>query len=141
MPKKIVTEESIDQLRAILKNWQGPLTWELYCDSVTRKLGLKTVVTKQTLMRYETIKQAFADRKTFLRDAKSSSASSDQTISALQFQVKNLAEQVRRLSAENDAYKEKFVRWLKNIYTHATGFDVSKLETPLIKKNKSRGKG
>ena len=141
MPKKIVTAESIDQLKAILNNWQGPLTWELYCDSVTRKLGLKTVVTKQTLMRYETIKQAFADRKTFLRDTKSSSASNDQTISALQFQVKNLAEQVRRLSAENDAYKEKFVRWLKNIYTHATGFDVSKLETPLIKKNKSRGKG
>lgn len=141
MPKKIVTEESIDQLRAILNNWQGPLTWELYCDSVTRKLGLKTVVTKQTLMRYETIKGAFADRKTFLRDAKSSSASSDQTISALQLQVKNLAEQVRRFSAENDAYKEKFVRWLKNIYMYAPGFDISKLETPLTEKNKSSGKG
>lgn len=141
MPKKIVTEESIDQLRAILKNWQGPLTWELYCDSVTRKLGLKTVVTKQTLMRYETIKQAFADRKTFLRDAKSSSASSDQTISALQLQVKNLAEQVRRLSTENDAYREKFVRWLNNIYLYAPGFDVSKLEMSQTEKIKRSGKG
>ena len=141
MPKKIVTEESIDQLRAILNNWKGPLTWELYCDSVTRKLGLKTVVTKQTLMRYETIKQAFADRKTFLRNAKSSSASSDQTISSLQLQVKNLVEQVRRLSAENVAYKEKFVRWLKNIYLHAERFDISKLETPLTEKHKSSGEG
>ena len=141
MPKKIVTPESIDQLRAILNNWQGPLTWELYCDSVTRKLGLKTVVTKQTLMRYESIKGAFADRKTFLRDARSSSTSNEQTISALQFQVKNLAEQVRRLSAENDAYKEKFVRWLKNIYMYAEKFDISKLETPLTGKNKRSGEG
>lgn len=141
MPKKIVTEESIDQLLAILKNWQGPLTWELYCGSVTRKFGLTSVVTKQTLMRYETIKQAFADRKSFLRDAKSSSESNDQTISALQLQVKNLAEQVRRLSAENDAYKEKFVRWLKNIYIYAEKFDISKLETPLTEKHKRSGGG
>jgi hypothetical protein len=141
MPKKIVTEESIDQLRAILNNWQGPLTWELYCGSVTRKLGLKTVVTKQTLMRYETIRQAFADRKTFLRNAKSASVSSDQTISTLQLQVKNLAEQVRRLSAENDAYKEKFVGWLKSIYFYAPSFDMSKLEIPITEKKKRTGKG
>lgn len=92
-------------------------------------------------MRYETIKQAFADRKSFLRDAKSSSESNDQTISALQLQVKNLAEQVRRLSAENDAYKEKFVRWLKNIYIYAEKFDISKLETPLTEKHKRSGGG
>lgn len=136
MPKKIVTAESIDQLRAILNTWQGPLTWELYCANVTRKLGLATVVTKQTLMRYETIRQAFSDRKAFLRDAKSSSVSNDQTISALQMQVKDLAEQTRRLSIENAAYREKFVRWLKNIYLCAPDFDISKLETPLTEKNK-----
>jgi hypothetical protein len=141
MPKKIVTAENIDQLRAILNNWQGPLTWELYCASVTRKLGLETVVTKQTLMRYETIRQAFSDRKIFLRDAKSSSVSNDQTISVLQMQVKNLAEQTRRLSAENNAYREKFVRWLYNINMYAPNFDISKLETPLTGKNKSDGKG
>jgi hypothetical protein len=141
MPKKIVTDESIDQLRAILNNWHGPLTWELYCASVTRKLGLKTVVTKQTLMRYESIRKAFSDRKEFLRDAKATIESGDATISALQLQIKDLAEQVRRLKAENDAYREKFVRWLKNIYTYATGFDMSKLETPLTKKYKRGSKG
>lgn len=140
MPKKIVTKESIDQLLAILNNWQGPLTWELYCESVTRKLGLKTVVTKQTLMRYETIKQAFADRKSFLRTAKSAEESTDQTIATLQLQVTNLAEQVRRLSSENEKYKEKFVRWLNNIYLYAPGFDIAKLDSPLTAKYKRSGK-
>lgn len=140
MPKKIVTEDSIDQLLAILNNWQGELTWELYCESVSSKLGLKTVVTKQTLLRYEIIKRTFAERKNFLREAKSSTESSDQTIASLQSEVKNLAEQVRRLSKENDAYKEKFVRWLSVIYQYAPSFDISKLETPLTAKYKRNGK-
>lgn len=140
MPKKIVTTDSIDQLLAILNNWQGELTWELYCESVTRKLDLKSKVTKQTLMRYETIKKAFANRKAFLREAKSSTASSDQTIAAFELQVKNLVEQVRRLSVENDAYKEMFVRWLNNIYMYAPEFDIAKLDTPLTAKYKRSGK-
>jgi len=140
MPKKIVTEDSIDQLLAILNNWQGDLTWELYCESVSSKLGLKTVVTKQTLLRYEILKRTFAERKAFLREARSSTESSDQTIAALQSQVKNLVEQVRRLSAENDAYKEKFVRWLSIIYQHAPGFDITKLDIPLTAKYKRTGK-
>lgn len=141
MPKKIVTAESIDQLLAILNNWQGDLTWDLYCQSVTRKLGLKTVVTKQTLLRYEIIKRTFAERKAFLREARSSRASSDQTIAMFESQVNNLVEQVRRLSAENDAYKEKFVRWLNNIYMYAPGFDIAKLETPLTAKYKRGSQG
>ncbi|ADL56419.1 hypothetical protein [Gallionella capsiferriformans] len=141
MPKKIVTEDSINQLLAILNNWQGELTWELYCESITRKLGLKTVVTKQTLLRYEIIKRTFNERKAFLREAKSSRASSDQTIAMFESQVNNLVEQVRRLSAENDAYKEKFVRWLSIIYMHAPNFDISKLDFPLTAKNKRNQKG
>jgi len=138
MPKKIVTEDSIKQLLAILNNWQGELTWQLYCDSVTRKLGLKTVVTKQTLLRYEIIKRTFNERKAFLREEKSTMASSDKTIAMFESQVNNLVEQVRRLSAENDAYKEKFVRWLSIIYTHAPNFDIAKLDFPLTKKYKRR---
>lgn len=141
MPKKIVTNESIDQLLAILNNWQGELTWKLYCESVTHKLGLETVVTKQTLLRYEAIKRTFADRKAFLREAALSSASSDHTIIMLESQVRNLAEQVRRLSVENDLYKEKFVRWLNNIYMHAQGFDIAKLDSPLTAKTKRGTKG
>lgn len=140
MPKKIVTEESIDQLLAILNNWQGELTWELYCESVTSKLKLKTVVTKQTLLRYEIISRTFAERKAFLRNAKSSMESSDQTIAALQSQVNNLVEQVRRLSKENETYKEKFVRWLSVIYQHAPAFDISKLDIPLTAKHKRNEK-
>lgn len=136
MPKKIVTEESLVQLIAILNNWNGPLTWELYCECVTRKFGLSTVVTKQTLMRYETIKQAFTDRKEFLRGVKASAESKDQTIAALELQVKNLVENVRRLSAENDAYREKFVRWTSNIHAHVGKFSPEKLETPLTEKYK-----
>lgn len=136
MPKKIVTKDSIDQLLAILNNWQGDLTWELYCECVSSKLGLETVVTKQTLLRYEIIKKTFADRKVFLRNAKSSTESSDHTIATLQSQVKNLAEQVRRLSEENSAYKEKFVRWLSVIYQNAPAFDMSKLDVPLTAKHK-----
>lgn len=34
MPKQIVTKDSIDQLLAILNNWQGDLTWELYCERI-----------------------------------------------------------------------------------------------------------
>ena len=140
MPKKIVTSDSIGQLLAILNNWQGELTWELYCESISRKFGLKTVVTKQTLLRYEIIKLTFNERKAFLRDAKLSRASSDQTIAKFESQVNSLVEQVRRLSAENDAYKEKFVRWLSIIYTHAPNFDIAKLEIPLTAKNKRSGK-
>lgn len=140
MPKQIVTKERLDQLLAILNNWNGPLTWELYCESVTRKFALSTVVTKQTLMRYDTIKKVFADRKDFLRKAKSSAVSEDQTIAALGLQIKDLAEHVRRLSAENALYKEKFVRWQKNIYEQLPDFQISKLERPLTEKYKRTGK-
>lgn len=140
MPKQIVTKDSIDQLLAILNNWQGDLSWELYCESVSNKLKLKTVVTKQTLLRYEIIKRTFAERKAFLRNDKSSTESSDQTIAALQSQTKNLAEQVRRLTAENNAYKEKFVRWLSVIHQYAPNFDISKLDFPLTAKYKRNGK-
>jgi len=140
VPKKVVTEGSIDQLLAILNNWQGHLTWELYCESVSSKLNLKTVVTKQTLLRYEIIKRTFAERKAFLREAKSSTESSDQTIEALQLQVRNLVEQVRRLTKENEAYKEKFVRWLNVIHQYAPTFNMSKLDVPLTAKHKRNGK-
>lgn len=136
MPKKIVTTESLDQLLAILNNWNGPLTWELYCECVARKLALKTVVTKQTLMRYQTIKNAFADRKDFLRGAKATVETKDETIAALQLQIKNLSENVRRLSKENDLYREKFVRWQKNIYQYCQEFDLLTLEKPLTEKYK-----
>ena len=141
MPKKIVTEDSLVQLVAILNNWQGPLTWELYCADVTRRLGLKSLVTKQTLLRYVVIKKAFGERKAFVRESKSVELSSDSTIEALKASVNNLAEQVRRLSAENELYKEKFVRWQKNIYTHANGFDMAKLESPLVEKHKRNTRG
>ena len=136
MPKKIVTEDSLDQLLAILNNWQGELTWERYCAEVTRRLGLESLVTKQTFWHYESIKKTFVDRKEFLRNIRSASISSDATIEALEARTKNLVEQVRRLSAENEAYKEKFVRWQKNIYMYAKGFDMTKLDFPLEEKYK-----
>ncbi len=137
MPKKIVTAESLGLLLSILHNWQGELTWELYCNSVTSKLGLNAPVTKQALMRYESIRKAFSERKEFLRGLKSTNESTDHTIEALQLQVANLAEQVRRLSAENSAYKEKFVRWLHNIYMFMPQVDISKLDSPMTSKYKN----
>jgi uncharacterized protein YlxW (UPF0749 family) len=144
MPKVVVTEKNINEIVGLIDTWNGKLTWPLLCEKVKLMLGLSKV-TRQTLSSYETIQDAFTDRKEHLRGAKKITPppqSSDVTF--LQNQVETLNAELNRANTTIDKYKQRFVLWQYNAYRHGIRMDsledaLDMLEQPLIELKRRTG--
>ncbi len=111
---KNLSDEDIERILEILDGWTGRLSWELFIDSIEKRLFAR--YTRQALHKHARIKDAFANRKAELArrgDRPPKAASSPELQLALDH-IERLTNENARLQAELSQLKDRFVRWVFN---------------------------
>lgn len=135
MKAKLIDAAGMAKLDNILNKWSGKLTWDDFAVSVAGALG-KSSISKFTLMKYPSIKQAFERRKATLREAKSEVIVSlgDVTLDMLIHENAQLRNQVLHLNSElklrESLWANQFRRWQYNL-SQMPGVDLSRLDQAL----------
>lgn len=93
--KSLGTEQQIS-IQALIRGWEGKLTWDFLVTKIESSLGFAT--TRQTLDKYANIKHEYKQKKLVLR-AKPVSPDNKELISYLQKDVE-LAQKVIQLEAQ-----------------------------------------
>ncbi|KZZ57530.1 hypothetical protein A3762_09835 [Oleiphilus sp. HI0125] len=93
--KSLDTEQQIS-IQALIRSWEGKLTWDLLVTKIESSLGIAT--TRQTLDKYANIKHEYQQQKQVLR-GKPVSSDNEELLSYLQKDVE-LAEKVIQLEAQ-----------------------------------------
>ncbi len=93
--KSLETEQQIS-IQALIRSWEGKLTWELLVTKIESSLGIAT--TRQTLDKYANIKHEYQQQKQVLR-GKPVPSDNKALLSYLQKDVE-LAEKVLQLEAQ-----------------------------------------
>lgn len=122
-----MTAERVERITAMIRAWEGRLTWDALCEAVERET--KAGYTRQALNRYVEIKAAYSaynDNPT-PGDGKHLSASSRKIL--------KLERRVAELEAVRSLLLEKFARWAFNASTR--GLDEDFLDRPLSPINRA----
>jgi len=93
--KSLETEQQIS-IQALIRSWEGKLTWDLLVTKIESSLGI--VTTRQTLDKYANIKHEYKQKKQILKGMPVSTEN-QKLISYLQKDV-DLAEKVIQLEAQ-----------------------------------------
>ncbi|HIF9326490.1 TPA: hypothetical protein ACX6RP_002932 [Photobacterium damselae] len=100
--KSLDTDQQIS-IQALIRSWEGKLTWDLLVTKIESSLAIET--TRQTLDKYLNIKKEFKDRKCKLKGEPVSSNETE-LLSFLQKDI-NLAEKVIQLESELQVAKDE----------------------------------
>lgn len=133
---KNIGEDDIAQIVAILDGWTGKLGWDLLIDVIERRNGNR--YSRQALDKHERIKQAFVLRKQTLSetDGTARKVSSPELQAALD-RVQRLSAENVRLTKENEALLEQFVRWAYNASVAGVGQVTLNRLLPDVDRNQS----
>lgn len=114
--KSLDTDQQIS-IQALIRSWEGKLTWDLLVTKIESSLAINT--TRQTLDKYLNIKNEYKDRK---RSLKGQPVSTDNTELLIYLQKDiDLAEKVIQLEAElkvakdEIGYLQTFIQKIVNI--------------------------
>lgn len=123
-----LNDNGIDKAVRLLDGWAGKLTWDRYLAMLEVEIGHK--YTKAAMLRHPRIKAAWDYAKELARDDNgvTVSRSAVETEKALE-RVKLLESRVERLTRENNALLEQFVRWSHNAVRG--GLTLDDLDRPL----------
>lgn len=100
--KSLDTDQQIS-IQALIRSWEGKLTWDLLVTKIESSLAINT--TRQTLDKYLNIKNEYKDRK---RSLKGQPVSTDNTELLIYLQKDiDLAEKVIQLEAELKVAKDE----------------------------------
>jgi hypothetical protein len=123
-----LNDSGIDKAVRLLDGWAGKLTWDRYLAMLEVEVGHK--YTKAAMLRHPRIKAAWDHAKELARDdgGVNVSRSAIETEKALE-RVKLLESRVERLTRENNALLEQFVRWGHNAVRG--GLTLDDLDRPL----------
>lgn len=114
--KSLDTEQQIS-IQALIRGWEGKLTWDLLVTRIESSLAITT--TRQTLDKYLNIKNEYKDRKRLLR-GQPVSVNNSALLTYLQKDIE-LAEKIIQLEAElkvakdEIGYLQAFVQKIVNI--------------------------
>ncbi len=123
-----LNDTGIEKAVRLLDGWAGKLTWDRYLAMLEVDIGHK--YTKAAMLRHPRIKSAWDHAKEHAKDDNgvSVSRSAVETNKALE-RVKLLEARVERLTRENNALLEQFVRWSHNAVRG--GLTLDDLDRPL----------
>ncbi|CAH7073060.1 conserved hypothetical protein [Vibrio chagasii] len=114
--KSLETEQQIS-IQALIRSWEGRLTWELLVTKIESSLGITT--TRQTLDKYLNIKNEYKKKKRLLR-GRPISTENTELVSYLKKDI-DWAEKVLQLEAElkvakdEVGYLQAFIQKIANI--------------------------
>ena len=123
-----LTMERVGAIVALVREWNGQLTWEALCDAVERKTGSR--YTRQALHNHLPIQAAYqAYREQPVANV------GNRKLTRAQQQIQTLRREVVQLGRVRDALLEKFARWAYN--AHTRGLDEDFLDQPLLRISRS----
>ncbi|UYM14599.1 hypothetical protein [Endozoicomonas euniceicola] len=114
--KSLDTEQQIS-IQALIRSWEGRLTWDLLVTKIESSLGITT--TRQTLDKYLNIKNEYKEKKRLLK-SKPVSTTNTELVSYLEKDI-DLAEKVIQLESElkvakdEIGYLQAFIQKVANI--------------------------
>lgn len=114
--KSLDTDQQIS-IQALIRSWEGKLTWDLLVTKIESSLAITT--TRQTLDKYLNIKNEYIEKKRLLKGQPVSSSDTE-LLSFLQKDI-NLAEKVMQLESElkvakkEIGYLQAFIREIASI--------------------------
>ncbi|EHH1280152.1 hypothetical protein QUN95_000545 [Vibrio parahaemolyticus] len=114
--KSLETDQQIS-IQALIRSWQGKLTWDLLVTKIDVELSIST--TRQTLDKYINIKQEYKEKKAVLR-GKPVSESNTNLLSYLEKDI-DKAEKIIQLenelalAREEIGYLQAFISKISNI--------------------------
>lgn len=117
-----LNEERIETIVAIIRGWQGRLTWQALCETVARRVGAR--YTRQALHNHTRIRAAY---EVYRQEARPSAP--NERLSAAERRVLELQREIRELEKVRDTLLEKFARWSYN--ASLRGLDENFLDQPL----------
>lgn len=132
-----LNDTGIEKAVRLLDGWVGKLTWDRYLAMLEVEIGHK--YTKAAMLRHPRIKSAWDHAKEHAKDDKSVSDSrrAVETDKALE-RVKLLEARVERLTRENNALLEQFVRWSHNAVRGGLTLDDLERSLPYAKPKEIR---
>lgn len=132
-----LNDAGIDKAVRLLDGWASKLTWDRYLAMLEVEIGHK--YTKAAMLRHPRIKAAWDHAKEVARDDSgvSVSRSAVETEKALE-RVKLLEARVERLTRENNALLEQFVRWGHNAVRRGLSLDDLDRSLPYAKPKEIR---
>ncbi len=122
---KHITDKDIEKIVGIIDGWTDKLTWEALCDACLLAIGAKP--TRQTLMKFVRIKQAFEACKKRIKEDVPMPV--PPTIKVAAERIARIEQENERLKRENSELLKQFVVWQYNAHTH--GLDWHKLNKML----------
>ncbi len=112
---KHLTKSDIEKILSIIDGWEGKITWDALCDSVSSHVGKRP--TRQSLNSHNQIKLAFKHKKKRLKN-EPQQLRQPLSLKIASQRIKRLEEQNARLKKENDTLLEQFVKWQYNAYKY-----------------------
>lgn len=132
-----LNDTGIEKAVRLLDGWVGKLTWDRYLAMLEVEIGHK--YTKAAMLRHPRIKSAWDHAKEHAKDDKGVIVSrrAVETDKALE-RVKLLEARVERLTRENNALLEQFVRWSHNAVRGGLTLDDLERSLPYAKPKEIR---
>lgn len=133
-----LTDQNVQDIVEILDYWSPneKLTWERLCKAIEVQLELVPAATRQTLQKFERIKNAYDLGKkspAALKILKAKQQKLPASLKIAQVKIEALEAKNARLEKENAMLLEQFVVWQYNAYKY--GMSMERLSEPMSKKS------
>ena len=133
-----LTDKDIENIVELLDYWSPneKLTWERLCKAIEVQLELVPAPTRQTLQKFERIKNAYDLGKkspAALKILKAKQQKLPASLKIAQVKIEALEAKNARLEKENAMLLEQFVVWQYNAYKY--GMSMERLSEPMSKKS------
>ncbi|QCS13387.1 hypothetical protein E3H47_13155 [Acinetobacter radioresistens] len=133
-----LTDQNVQDIVEILDYWSPneKLTWERLCKAIEVQLELVPAPTRQTLQKFERIKNAYDLGKkspAALKILKAKQQKLPASLKIAQVKIEALEAKNARLEKENAMLLEQFVVWQYNAYKY--GMSMERLSEPMSKKS------
>lgn len=123
---KHLSDRDVERIVELLDGWRDKLTWDALCKACGPVVG--TIPTRQTMYRYQRIKDAYAGAKDKIKAGEEEiSVPSSMRVAAER--IVRLENENERLKKENSRLLQQFVVWQYNAYVR--GFTDKDLNRPL----------
>ena len=132
-----LTDQNVQDIVEILDYWSPneKLTWEKLCKAIEVQLEIVPAPTRQTLQKFERIKNAYDLGKkspAALKILKAKQQKLPASLKIAQVKIDALESKLERLEKENLMLLEQFVVWQYN--AHKYGVNIDQLNEPLSNK-------